>query len=84
MYSDGVHVEGLDLAILIHRDRDKEFTNVCGVRRQRPGRRQTFSLGTANKAAAAVKSGDLDNHSRAHGRDDTLAKFETSTLATVG
>jgi integrase len=59
------------------------------VRLFNAGREGWFNLGTANKAAAAVKARDIHEHLRAHGWELTLEKFkpgreEQKSVVTVG
>ena len=69
---------------------EKKSTREYAVRLQHLDRRETFQLGTANKAAAGAKARDIYEHLKAHGWDKTLAKFKPSNLhrplaiATVG
>lgn len=60
---DGIHCEVNDLAVRI----------------QHGGRRQTFTLGTTNQEAAAIKARDLYLTVKGAGWDAALAKFKPDT-----
>ena len=62
------------------KDGEKKSTKEWAVRLQHFGRRETFQLATANKAAAAAKARDTYEHLRAHRWDETLARFKSSTI----
>jgi hypothetical protein len=56
----------------------------CGVRVQHTGRREMFSLGTANRAAAAARARDIYLHLAANGWETTLTKFKPKSGQAVG
>jgi hypothetical protein len=64
----------------LYRDGDKKAAKEWAVNLQHLGRRETFQLGTAINSAAAVNARDVYEHLRAHGWDETLAKFKSSTV----
>lgn len=53
------------------------------VRLQHLGRREAFSLDTANASAAAVKAKEIATHLQANGWDATVAKYKPNPLAQV-
>jgi hypothetical protein len=59
---------------------EKKSTRECAVSLQHLNRRETFQLGTPNKAAAGAKARDIYEYLKTHGWDKTLAKFKPSNL----